>query len=98
MAPDLPEEPAPRNDFSTNTTLPARRWPRCQAMLVPITPPPTMIMSQLTAILESNQKANRSRPWRSCQGAQYARVFLAYGREADSLPLAFYSGNNGVLK
>src|SRR5438874_1882527 len=51
MAPDLPEEPAPRNDFSSNMTLPARRRASCQAMLVPMTPPPTMIMSQFTAMI-----------------------------------------------
>ena len=42
IAPDLPLEPAPRKDFSSSTTLPARRWARAYAMLVPITPPPTI--------------------------------------------------------
>src|SRR5580692_7427307 len=50
IAPDLPLEPAPRNDFSSSMTRPARRRARCQAMLVPMTPPPTIRMSQLTAM------------------------------------------------
>src|SRR5215212_5311330 len=50
IAPDLPLEPAPRNAFSSSTTRPARRRARCQAMLVPMTPPPTIRRSQLTAM------------------------------------------------
>src|SRR5437016_5429165 len=50
IAPDFPEEPAPRNDFSSSMTLPARRLASCQAMLLPMTPPPITRMSQWTAM------------------------------------------------
>src|SRR5579884_2030754 len=53
MAPDLPLEPAPRNAFSRRTTRPGRRRASARAMLVPITPPPIMRTSQLTAIARS---------------------------------------------
>src|SRR5262245_6119380 len=51
MAPDLPLEPAPRNDFSSSMTRPARRLARLQAMAVPMTPPPTIRMSHCTAMV-----------------------------------------------
>src|ERR1700730_14110630 len=50
IAPDLPLEPAPRNDFSRTTTRPARRLDSAQAMLAPMTPPPTTITSAVCAI------------------------------------------------
>src|SRR5262245_57383015 len=48
IAPDLPLPPAPRNDFSRTSILPACRRAKCQAMLVPITPPPITTMSALS--------------------------------------------------
>src|SRR5262249_52073478 len=50
MAPDLPLEPAPRKLFSRTTIRPGLRRASDQAMLVPMTPPPTMRMSQVWAI------------------------------------------------
>src|SRR6266851_4631197 len=50
MAPDLPLEPAPRKDFSSTTTRPTRRCARASAMLTPMTPPPTIRMSQVCMV------------------------------------------------
>src|SRR5688572_33207265 len=59
IAPDFPLEPAPRNDFSRSTTRPTRRWASRQAMLAPMTPPPTIKMSQLTAMWRSSPFGKR---------------------------------------
>src|SRR5947207_606695 len=60
MAPDLPLEPAPRYDFSSSTTRPALRLARCQAMLVPITPPPMIRMSEVAVMAESPCRPGRT--------------------------------------
>ena len=50
MAPDLPVEPAAEIGFFQKKDTARLHLARCQAMLVPMTPPPTMRISQLTAI------------------------------------------------
>src|SRR2546423_4334166 len=74
IAPDLPLEPATRKAFSSSMTRPARRLASAQAMLVPMTPPPTIRMSHVTAMTvlrHSEADSSYRRPAMAGSGREY---------------------------
>ena len=59
--PRLAAGPGAKVRLFQKTTRPARARARAKAMLVPITPPPTMRMSQVTAIGNPVERMNAER-------------------------------------